>query len=228
MLFQGGLCIESHSERWIIMELKDSKTKENLMKAFAGESQARNRYTFAAELALQNHMYVIKKVFDLTAEQEKQHAEVFYGYLKELEGEEISIGESNYPVNTAKDIQTQLQYALENETREGKEIYRLFGDQAMEEGFEQIAGKFYMIADIEKTHANRFKEFASLLKEGKLFASDVKTGWMCLNCGFVVESTNAPQNCPACDANQGYFVRMSMAPMTLQEFAGTRNRDLGK
>ena len=173
------------------MELKDSKTKENLMRAFAGESQARNRYTFAAELAMQNNLYVIKKVFDLTASQEKEHAEVFYSYLKEFEGMEIAV-DGSYPVNTEK-------------TKEADEVYRSFGDIALDEGFNQIAGKFYMIADVEKIHAMRFQKFAELLKEGKLFASDVKTGWMCLNCGYVIESTNAPQNCPVCDSARGYL-----------------------
>lgn len=210
------------------MELKDSKTRENLMRAFAGESQARNRYTFAAELAMKNDMYVIKKVFDLTASQEMHHAEVFYSYLKELEGQEIAIDDAAYPVNTSDKIETQLLNALENETKEADDVYRRFGDIALEEGFNQIAGKFYMIADIEKVHAKRFEEFAALLKEGKLFASDVKTGWMCLNCGYVIESTTVPQNCPVCDVSQGYFVRLSMAPMTEESMDVERPQDLGK
>lgn len=210
------------------MELKDSQTRENLMKAFAGESQARNRYTFAAELAMEKGLYVIKKVFDLTASQEKQHAQVFYSYLKEFEGQEINIAEASYPVNTAECIETQLQNALENETNEADDVYRAFGDVALKEGFNQIAGKFYMIADVEKIHAMRFQKFAELLKEGKLFASDVKTGWMCLKCGYVIESTTAPQNCPICDAAQGFFVRLSMAPMTTEEMDVERPQDLGK
>lgn len=210
------------------MNLSESKTKENLMKAFAGESQARNRYTFAAELALENKMYVIKKVFDLTAYQEKHHAEVFYQYLKELEGTEISVAQADYPVNTSKNLQTQLENALQNETKEGKEIYRTFGDIALEEGFQQIAGKFYMIAEVEKLHAKRFDYFCQLLKEGKLFASEVETGWMCLNCGYTVYATHAPQNCPVCDADQGYFVRLELAPMTLENMCPCKEQDLGK
>ena len=210
------------------MELKDSQTRENLMRAFAGESQARNRYTFAAELAMKNDLFVIKKVFDLTASQEMRHAEVFYRYLKELEGQEIPIPDAAYPVNTSDSIETQLLNALENETNEADDVYRKFGDVALEEGFQQIAGKFYMIADVEKIHAKRFEEFAKLLKEGKLFASDVKTGWMCLNCGYVIESTTVPQNCPVCDASQGYFVRLSMAPMTEEAMDVKRSQDLGK
>lgn len=210
------------------MNLSESRTRENLMKAFAGESQAKNRYTFAAELAMQNDLYVIKKVFDLTAYQEQHHAEVFYNFLKEFDGMEISVKDANYPVNTAKNVQTQLEQALQNETKEGTEIYRAFGDIALEEGFDQIAGKFYMIADVENIHANRFNVFYNLMKEGKLFVSDVKTGWMCLNCGFVVEATSAPQNCPSCDANQGYFVRLNMVPMTTENMIGPKDRSLGK
>lgn len=210
------------------MNLSESKTKENLMKAFAGESQARNRYTFAAELAMENKMYVIKKVFDLTAHQERHHAEVFYKYLKELEGTEVSVAQADYPVNTSENLQTQLENALQNETKEGEEVYRTFGDIALEEGFQQIAGKFYMIADVEKLHAKRFKEFYQLMVEGKLFASEVETGWMCLNCGYTVTSTHAPQNCPVCDSDQGYFVRMELAPMTTEEMSPAKERDLGK
>ena len=210
------------------MELKDSQTRENLMRAFAGESQARNRYTFAAELAMKNDLYVIKKVFDLTASQEMRHAEVFYSYLKELEGQEIPIDNASYPVNTSDNVETQLLNALENETNEADDVYRKFGDVALKEGFNQIAGKFYMIADVEKIHAKRFEKFAKLLKEGKLFASDVKTGWMCLNCGYVIESTTVPQNCPVCDVSQGYFIRLSMASMTEESMDVERPQDLGK
>lgn len=210
------------------MTLADSKTKENLMKAFAGESQARNRYTFAAELAEKNGLYVIKKVFDLTAEQEKRHGEVFYKFLSELEGQEISVAEADYPINTSQDVKQQLLDAMHNEGKEADEVYRTFGDIALEEGFRQISGKFYMIADVERIHQERFEAFYNWLKEGKLFVSDVKTGWMCLKCGYVVEATNAPQNCPACDADQGYFVRLSMSPYHLSDMGEDKNRDLGK
>ncbi len=195
------------------MDLKDSKTRENLMRAFAGESMARNRYTFAAELAQNNGYYVLKKVFDYTAEQEKQHAEVFQKFLKELDGESIEI-HAGYPVNASGDLLTQLKQAVSNEYAEYDNLYKEFGDTAKEEGFTQIASKFYLIADIEKTHGKRLEEFVKLLEEGKLFVSDVKTGWVCLNCGYVVESEIAPQNCPVCDSAQGYFVRLSLAPYT--------------
>lgn len=193
------------------MDFRESRTRENLMRAFAGESQARNRYTFAAEISQQSGLFVVKKVFDFTAEQEKEHARVFYSFLKEAEGENININ-AGYPVNTSKDVLTLLKNATHNEYEEADSAYKEFGDIAKEEGFTQIAGKFYLIADIEKTHAKRFEEVAKLMEQGKLFASDVQTGWMCLGCGYVVESEIAPQNCPVCDSNQGFFIRMSMAP----------------
>ena len=161
------------------MDFKESRTRENLMRAFAGESQARNRYTFAAELAQQNGLFVVKKIFDFTAEQEKEHAEVFYKFLKEAEGENININ-AGYPVNTSGDVLAQLKAALHNEYEEADNAYKEFGDIAKEEGFTHIAGKFYLIADIEKMHGRRFEEIAKLMEDGKLFVSDVKTGWMCL------------------------------------------------
>lgn len=210
------------------MELKDSVTKDNLMRAFAGESQARNRYTFAAELAKENNLYVIKKVFDLTASQEMEHAEVFYNFLKELEGQEISLDSASYPVNTSEDVQQQLLDALHNETKEADEVYREFGDVALDEGFNHIAGKFYMIADIEKAHAMRFEKFYEWMKSGNLFSETTQVGWMCLHCGYIVEATNAPQNCPVCDSDQGYFVRLNMSPMNVDGMGEDKGRDLGK
>ncbi|MCD7825416.1 MAG: rubrerythrin family protein, partial [Clostridiaceae bacterium] len=133
-----------------------------------------------------------------------------------------------YPVNQSEDVEKQLSYAVGNEKKEGDEVYRTFGDVALQEGFNQIAGKFYMIADIEKVHASRFQEFLNLLKQGRLFAADVKTGWMCMNCGYIIEATNAPQNCPVCDADQGYFIRLSMAPYTVPEMDAKKQQDLGK
>ena len=197
------------------MELKDSKTKENLMRAFAGESQARNRYTFAAQLAMENNLYVIKEVFDLTAKQETEHAEVFYRFLKEIEGMEVVINGAGYPVNTSQNVEQLLADAMHNETQESDDIYREFGDVALEEGFNHIAGKFYMIAEIEKSHAKRFIQ-------------EEKAGWMCLNCGYIVEATAAPQNCPVCDSNQGYFVRAKMAPMYVDGMGEGKEQDLGR
>ncbi len=193
------------------MDLKDSRTKENLMRAFAGESQARNRYTFAAQLAKEKGFFAVKQIFDFTAKQEETHARIFYDFLKELDGENIDIN-AGYPVNKSEDLLAQLKAAVHNEYEESDSAYNEFGNIAKEEGFTHIATKFYLIADIERTHGQRFEDIAKLMEEGKLYVSDVKTGWVCLGCGYVVESEIAPKNCPVCDSDQGYFIRLSMAP----------------
>jgi rubrerythrin len=127
------------------VDLKNSQTKDNLMKAFAGESQARNRYTFAASQAKREHQHVIEAVFRFTADQEKEHADIFYQYLKELAGENITI-EGSYPVDIDKDLVKLLRSAQHNEYEEYDPIYKSFGDTAMEEGFKKIAASFHMIA----------------------------------------------------------------------------------
>lgn len=186
---------------------KDSETKDNLMRAFAGESQARNRYTFAASQAKKNGLYVISAIFAFTASQEKEHAEIFYNHLKEMAGENIFI-DGGYPVDISDNMKDILKMAQHNEYEEHDSVYLQFGEKAKEEGFEQIAASFLQIAKIEKVHGDRFGHYAKLMEEGKLFVSDVEVEWMCLNCGFVYKSTKAPAVCPVCKHDQGYFVRV--------------------
>lgn len=193
------------------MELKNSVTKDNLMRAFAGESQARNRYTFAASQAKKENLYVIESIFGYTAGQEKEHAEVFYGFLKDMAGETIRI-DGDYPVDIAGTTLELLRMAQHNEYEEHDPVYRSFAETARSEGFEEIAAKFEMIAKIEQMHGNRFGRFADFLESGKLFVSDVKTGWICLNCGHVYEGTSAPQVCPVCSHDRGYFMRLELSP----------------
>lgn len=195
------------------IDFKSSKTKENLMKAFAGESQARNRYTFAASLARAQKLQVIEMVFNYTAGQEKEHAEIFYGYLNSMAGETINI-EGGYPVDITNSISQLLRMAQHNEFEESDDVYKAFGDTAKEEGFGEIANVFYSIAQIEKTHGERFQKFAELLEQGKLFVSDVSCKWVCLNCGHIIDSKDAPKMCPVCKHDQGYFIREKMAPYT--------------
>ncbi len=192
-------------------DFRNSETAANLMRAFAGESQARNRYTFAASVAKKEKLPVIEAVFSFTAGQEKEHAEVFYGYLKELEGEEIHV-DGGYPVNLSERTLDLLNAARSNEYKEHDQIYRYFGDRAKEEGFDEIGRVFHQIAGIEKVHGDRFGMFADLLSQQKLFVSDVSTGWMCLNCGYVLNGTSAPMKCPVCSHEQGYFIRLEMSP----------------
>ena len=193
------------------MELKNSVTKENLLRAFAGESQARNRYTFAAGLCQQNKLQVLEAIFLYTADQEKEHAEIFYNHMRELAGETVHI-DGGYPVDISDDVWHLLDKAQHNEYEEHDPIYRSFGETAKKEGFDQIASSFLQIAQVEKVHGDRFGRYAQLLKEGKLFVSDVEEEWMCLNCGFVFKGTKAPKACPVCRHDQGYFIRFELSP----------------
>lgn len=195
------------------MDLKNSETKINLLRAFAGESQARNRYTFAASQAKQQKLHVIEAVFTFTANQEKEHAEIYYNHLKELSGEPIRI-DGSYPVDAAQNLVQLLRMAQHNEFEEFDPVYPAFAGIAKEEGFAKIANSFDWIAGIEKTHGERFGRLADLLEQDKLFLSDVECGWMCLNCGYVFTGKGAPEKCPVCDHDRGYFIRLTMAPYT--------------
>jgi rubrerythrin len=204
---------ENEMEGNVIMavDFKNSQTKENLMRAFAGESQARNRYTLAAGQAKKMNHHIIEQVFRYTADQEKEHAEVFYKFLKEANGETIQI-DGGYPVDNYEDVKQLLRSAEHNENEEHDVVYQAFGDKALEEGFTRIGNTFHQIAKVEKTHAMRFARFAELLEQGKLYESDQMETWVCLNCGYVYEGKEAPKVCPVCEHAQGYFVRSAMAP----------------
>lgn len=201
------------------VDFKDSETRLNLMRAFAGESQARNRYTFGASQARKQKLHVVEAVFAFTANQEKEHGEIFYNHLKELAGETIHV-DGGYPVDITDSIVQLLRCAQHNEYEEHDPVYKTFGDKAKEEGFLTAAKSFYLIAEIEKTHGDRFGQFADLLEQGKLFVSDVECGWMCLNCGYVYTGKEAPKICPVCEHDQGFFIRLEMAPFTGKEAAG--------
>ena len=144
------------------MDFKTSETARNLMRAFAGESQARNRYTFAAGIAKQEKLPVIEAVFQFTADQEKEHGEIFYNYLKDLAGETIHI-DGGYPVDLSQNTLDLLNAARHNEYEEHDVVYQAFGDKAKEEGFEEIGRIFHQIALIEKVHGDRFGMFADLI-----------------------------------------------------------------
>lgn len=195
------------------INFKTSETKLNLMRAFAGESQARNRYTFAAQQAQEQKLQVVEAVFTFTANQEKEHAQVFYNHLKEMAGETITI-DGGYPVDISQSILELLRFAQHNEYEEHDPVYQAFGDKAMEEGFPKIAASFHQIAKIEKVHGDRFGRLADLIEQNKLFISDVECGWMCLNCGHIFTGKEAPQKCPVCEHDRGYFIRLELAPYT--------------
>lgn len=195
------------------IDFKDSITKDNLMRAFAGESQARNRYTISASQAKKQGLQVIEAVFRFTADQEKEHAAIFYEHLSSLGGESICV-DGSYPVDLSQDIAKLLRFAQHNEYEEFDDVYKNFADKAREEGFLQVAASFDMIAKIEQTHGDRFGKFADLLEQGKLFVSDVETAWMCLECGNILYGTNVPEICPVCHHNKGYYICLELAPYT--------------
>ena len=190
------------------MEFRESRTRENLMRAFAGASQARNRYTFAAAAARSAGLHWVERVFRLTADQEKEHAELFIAHLAQCEGENIHI-DGSYPVeNGAWTPDRLLRSAQHNEYEEANTIYPSFAAVAREEGFLAVASTFEMIAAIEKTHGDRFGLLARRAEESRLFTAQEEVPWLCLNCGHVHYGTQAPPICPVCKHAQGYFVRV--------------------
>ncbi len=190
------------------MEFAKSQTRENLMRAFAGESQARNRYTFAASAARSAGLYWAERVFRFTADQEKEHAVLFMKHLADCAGETIQI-DGGYPVESLTwPPEKLLRSAQHNEYEEAQDVYPQFGRTARDEGFLAVASTFEMIAEIERTHGDRFGQLAQRLEEGKLFKSDEPVAWLCLNCGHVHIGTMAPPMCPVCQHAQGYFVRL--------------------
>ena len=190
---------------------QNSETLKNLMRAFAGESQARNRYTFAASVCKSQKLHVVEAVFQFTANQEKEHAEIFYHHMQELSGQNVQI-DGAYPIDITNSIPQLLRYAQRNEYEEHDPVYQTFGNIAQEEGFGAVAASFHQIAAIEQTHGNRFGALADLLEQGKLFISDVECDWMCLNCGYIHQGKSAPKACPVCSHDQGFFIRLEMAP----------------
>ena len=192
------------------MNLKNTQTLNNLMRAFAGESLARNRYEFAAEQAETDGLPVIAAVFRYTADQEKEHAEIFADYLRRGGAETVEI-KGGFPVDTAADTLALLASAVKNEQQEHSDVYPAFAAVARDEGFGEIARKLEQIARVESCHAGRFEAFRRLLAEHKLFVSDVECAWICLNCGHEFNEKAAPQTCPVC-GEAGYFIRVSMSP----------------
>ena len=190
---------------------KNSETKINLMRAFAGESQARNRYTFAAEIAKKQGLYVIEAVFNFTANQELAHANVFMKHLSEVTGENIE-ADGTYPVEVTNSVIELLENAAHNEFEEYDNVYKSFAETAEREGNIPVASSFKEIAEIEKTHSERFKLFAELLKSEKLFVSDIECDWMCLNCGNIFNGKKVPEICPVCHHEKGYFISLELAP----------------
>ena len=187
--------------------LKGTKTAENLLKAFAGESQARNRYTFYASIADKEGYKQIKNIFIETADNEKEHAKRFYKFLLAGFEEELPTAieiNASYPVAQGSTLDN-LKAATNGENEEWSELYPAFAKDAEEEGFSEIAEVFKKIASVEKRHETRYKKLADNIKNNKVFQKEKKVLWKCTNCGYVYEGTSAPDKCPACDHPQSYF-----------------------
>ena len=183
------------------MELKGSKTEKNLLKAFAGESQARNRYTFFASVAKKEDYEQISELFIETADNEKEHAELFFKLLK---GGMVEITAS-YPAGIISTTTENLKEAAEGEKMEWGTLYPKFGDEAEKEGFPEVANTFRMVAKVEKEHEQRYRKLLSNVKQGKVFKKDESIKWKCRNCGHVYEGSEAPEKCPVCDHARSYF-----------------------
>ena len=183
-----------------------TKTAENLMKSFAGESQARSRYTFYASIAKKQGYVQISNIFMETAEQEKEHAKKFYKFLKaDFQNDEAIEITASFPVSLHEDTLLNLKAAAAGENEEWTELYPEFARIAREEGFPQIAASFEEIAKVEKRHENRYNLLASNIENGLVFKRDKSVLWKCLNCGYIYEGAEAPKLCPACAHPQGYF-----------------------
>lgn len=182
-------------------KLKGSKTEKNLLKAFAGESQARNRYSYFAKQAKKEGYEQIAAIFEETAENEKEHAKVFF---KHLEGGMVEIT-ADYPAGVIGSTQENLLEAADGEKMEWGTLYPDFSNVAEEEGFPEIASSFKHIAKVEAQHEKRYRTLLANIKQNNVFKRDTVVKWKCRNCGYVHEGTNPPQKCPACQHPLGYY-----------------------
>ena len=184
-------------------KLKGSKTAENLLKAFAGESQARNRYTYFAGVAKKEGFEQIAAIFEETAENEKEHAKVFFKHLNEL-GEPLEIT-ATYPAGKISTTKDNLLAAANGEKEEWGKLYPEFEKIAKEEGFTEIAKSFKEIAEVEEHHEKRYRALLENVEKKKVFKKDKKIKWKCRNCGYIHEGTDAPDMCPACKHPKAYY-----------------------
>jgi len=189
------------------MSFSDTRTAGNLMKSFAGESQARMRYVYAAKTAKKEGYEQICNLFMETAENEKEHAKVFFKALLKygMEGSMINIMAS-YPVAWSPESTLKnLEYAANGEKEEWTELYPMFADIAEEEGYKDIANSWRLVAKVEKEHEKRFRKLYDNIHNTRVFKKDDKVFWKCLNCGYIHEGTDAPNTCPCCLHPQSYF-----------------------
>jgi rubrerythrin len=185
----------------LVPSIKGSETEKNLLAAFAGESQARNRYTYFSSKAKKEELVQISQIFEETANQEKEHAKRFFKYL---EGGELMV-QSAFPAGIIASTQDNLQAAAAGENFEWTELYPGFAKIAYKEGFDEIAKVFEAVSISEKQHEKRYLDLLRNLKNGKVFKKDSPVVWRCINCGYLYEGPEAPDICPACAHPRGYY-----------------------
>lgn len=185
--------------------LKGSKTEKNLLAAFAGESQARNRYAYFSSAAKKEGYIQIADIFAETAENEKEHAKVFF---KHLEGGDAEIT-ATYPAGMIKDTKSNLEAAAAGENLEWTTLYSDFSKIAKDEGFSEIAHSFEQIARVEKFHESRYRKLINNIANNEVFKKKSPVKWHCINCGFIFEGAQAPQECPACKHPQSFYEALS-------------------
>ncbi|MBL7157696.1 MAG: rubrerythrin family protein [Candidatus Omnitrophica bacterium] len=181
--------------------IKGTKTEQNLLASFAGESQARNRYTYFAGVAKKSGYEQIAAIFLETADNEKEHAKRFF---KLLPGGEVEI-QASYPAGVINDTAKNLEAAAAGENLEWTKLYKEAEETARKEGFEDVADQFKEIAEVEEQHEKRYRKFLKNVKDGKVFKKDTVVKWKCRNCGYVHEGKAAPDECPACAHPQSYY-----------------------
>jgi len=181
--------------------IKGTKTEKNLLASFAGESQARNRYTYFASAAKKEGLEQISHIFIETAENEKEHAKVFFKYL---DGGDTEITAS-YPAGIIKDTKSNLAAAAAGENLEWTTLYSDFAKIAQDEGFPEVARSLQEIAKVEKFHESRYRRLINNISNGEVFKKKSSIKWHCTNCGYVFEGNQAPGECPACKHPQAYY-----------------------
>ena len=189
------------------MKLKGSKTAENLMKAYVGESQASRRYAFYASVAKKEGYIQISNIFTETSGQESEHAKRFFKFLnedKDLQGKSFNVNE-DYPIALFDNTLDNLKAAAAGEHEEWTDAYQEFAKIAKEEGFATIATTFLKIADVEERHENRYNKLIANIENDSVFKKENVTEWKCTNCGYIHTGESAPKKCPACLHEQGYF-----------------------
>jgi rubrerythrin len=183
------------------MNFNGSQTEKNLLAAFAGESQARNRYTFFASAAKKEGYEQIASIFEETAGNEKEHGELFFKHLK---GGMVEI-QASYPAGVTGTTGENLKAAATGEKFEWGTLYPNFGDVAQQEGFLDVAATFRMVAKVEAYHERRYNKLLETIQQGKVFSKDQAIKWKCRNCGYVFEGKEAPEKCPVCAHPRAYF-----------------------